>query len=474
MPHLAGLQSLTYRNGLALSLNYDGDGRLTDMRAADGTTEVQDLTLTYDASANITAITDNLDPARSQTFGYDGVDRLTHACGPYGAIDYTYDLVGNRSHRTIDDGTLTDEVYAYSAGSHRLASLTVGSAVRDFGYTAAGSTSSDTRSGTTLAFTYNHSGRLTSVTAQAGPLASREYWYDALEHRVHEIREDRVGQGIDTAEFSYVYDLSGHLLAEYATDGLVPQVLREYIWLDDTPVALIDHTGAGDAQLLAIHTDHLRRPQKLTDASQALVWDGQFDPFGEEYAVASTTDMPLRFPGQEWDAATALSQNWNRDYDPTLGRYIESDPIGLMGGVNRYAYVESNPMYWADPTGLYHCVGNASCRGFTPNLTDALQCFDKCTALDTGITCGTDSHDAEDPHSEGQGADVGRNTNPGVTRSAAERCYSDCFDVATSYAQEEQNAGPGTHFHFQTRPGLGGITGFRPGVQPRKKQRVIP
>ncbi|MBI5506121.1 MAG: RHS domain-containing protein [Deltaproteobacteria bacterium] len=362
MPHLAGLQSLTYGNGLTLSLNYDGDGRLTDMRAADGTTEVQDLTLTYDPAANITAITDNLDPARSQAFGYDGVDRLTHASGPYGAVDYTYDLVGNRTHRTIDDGTLTDEVYAYSAGSHRLASLTVGSAVRDFGYTAAGSTSADTRSGTTLSFTYNHSGRLRSVTAQAGPLASREYWYDALEHRVHEIREDRVGQGIDTAEFSYVYDLSGHLLAEYATDGLAPQVLREYIWLDDTPVAMIDHTGPGDPQLLAIHTDHLGRPQKLTDASQAVVWDGQFDPFGEEYAVASTTDMPLRFPGQEWDAATALSQNWNRDYDPTLGRYIESDPIGLAGGMNTYMYVGGNPLQDIDSFGLY---GTNRCRYYT-------------------------------------------------------------------------------------------------------------
>ncbi|MBI5506115.1 MAG: RHS domain-containing protein, partial [Deltaproteobacteria bacterium] len=126
-----------------------------------------------------------------------------------------------------------------------------------------------------------------------------------------------------------------------------------------------DHTGVGDAQLLAIHTDHLGRPQKLTDASQAVVWDGQFDPFGEEYAVASTTDMPLRFPGQEWDAMTALSQNWNRDYDPTLGRYIESDPIGLMGGVNRYAYASDNTILNVDPSGLWtYQVGVGISYGF--------------------------------------------------------------------------------------------------------------
>jgi len=350
MPHLAGVSGFTHGNGLGVLLNYDGDGRLTDMQTADGTTEVQNLTLSYDASANITAITDNLDSTRSQTFGYDAVGRLTDATGSYGDIDYTYDLVGNRTDRTIDDGTVTDETYAYNAGTHRLASVTVGIEVRALGYTAAGSTDSDTRSGTTLSFAYNHAGRLTSVTAGAGILASREYKYDALQHRVHEAREDRVGEGIQGSDFSYVYDLAGHLLAEYATLGLTPQVLREYVWLGNTPVAMIDHTMTG-TPLLAIHTDHLGRPQKLTDDSQTVVWDGQFDPFGEDNSVTGTTDMPLRFPGQEWDAATGLSQNWNRDYDPTLGRYIESDPIGLAGGVNTHLYAEANPIRAVDPDG---------------------------------------------------------------------------------------------------------------------------
>jgi len=352
MPHLAGLVGLTHANGLDLVMNYDADGRLTDMRTADGTTEVQDLSLSYDDGANITSITDNLDASRSQSFGYDDVGRLTYASGPYGDIDYTYDLVGNRTHRTIDDGVVIDEVYAYGAGTHRLASVTAGSLTRALGYTAAGSTSSDTRSGTPLTLAYGNSGRLGSVSASTGPLASREYSYDAAGHRVHEVKLDRIGEGIQASARSYVYDLAGHLVAEYSTLGLFPLLRYEYLWLGDTPVAMVDHTAPPGTPIAAIHTDHLGRPQKLTDASQTLVWDGQFDPFGEEHAVTATTDMPLRFPGQEWDAATALSQNWNRDYDPTLGRYIESDPIGLGGGASTYAYAAGNSMSLIDPEGL--------------------------------------------------------------------------------------------------------------------------
>ncbi|MBI4885296.1 MAG: RHS domain-containing protein [Actinobacteria bacterium] len=356
MPHLAGATGFTHANGLALLLNYDGDGRLTDMQTADGATAIQDLTLSYDAAANITAITDNLDSTRSQIFDYDAVGRLDYASGPYGDITYTYDLVGNRTERTINTGTVTLETYAYDAGTNRLASVTVGANVRSLGYTAAGSTDSDTRSGTALSFAYNHAGRLASVTAETGTLASREYKYDAFQHRVHETREDRIGQGIQGEAFSYVYDHAGHLLAEYAALGPMPMVRREYLWLGNTLVAMIDRTLIG-TPLLAIHTDHLGRPQKLTDASQTVVWDGQFDPFGEEHSVTGTFDIPLRFPGQEWDGATGLSQNWHRDYDATLGRYFESDPIGLAGGTNLYSYAEAMPVGRIDATGLLANVG---------------------------------------------------------------------------------------------------------------------
>ena len=62
--------------------------------------------------------------------------------------------------------------------------------------------------------------------------------------------------------------------------------------------------------------------------------------------------MPLRFPGQYADAESGTNYNYYRDYDPSLGRYIQSDPIGLYGGFNTYTYVNSDPINYSDPSGL--------------------------------------------------------------------------------------------------------------------------
>ena len=64
------------------------------------------------------------------------------------------------------------------------------------------------------------------------------------------------------------------------------------------------------------------------------------------------TPINLRFPGQYFDKETNLHYNWNSYYDPKVGRYITSDPIGLLGGLNTYAHVGDNPLFWIDPEGL--------------------------------------------------------------------------------------------------------------------------
>ena len=117
--------------------------------------------------------------------------------------------------------------------------------------------------------------------------------------------------------------------------------------------------------LYFIHTDHLNTPRLIADATQTTVWTWeQGEPFGASTANEDPDndgvafEFNLRFPGQYFDKETNLAYNMARDYDPGIGRYIESDPIGLDGGLNTYAYVGGSPIVWTDALGLRIEWGN--------------------------------------------------------------------------------------------------------------------
>ncbi len=90
----------------------------------------------------------------------------------------------------------------------------------------------------------------------------------------------------------------------------------------------------------------------MTDANQNIVWQASYTPFGLATVTNETVVNNIRFPGQYYDAESGLHYNYFRDYDPEIGRYIQSDPIGLRGGMNTYAYVGGNPTNYIDPYGL--------------------------------------------------------------------------------------------------------------------------
>lgn len=104
--------------------------------------------------------------------------------------------------------------------------------------------------------------------------------------------------------------------------------------------------------LYYVHTDHRGAPQVVTAQNQSVAWMADYQPFGKlQSGQVNSIDLYSRFPGQFLDNETGLYYNYFRDYDPSIGRYIESDPIGLDGGINTYGYVEGNPIKYTDPTG---------------------------------------------------------------------------------------------------------------------------
>ena len=122
-------------------------------------------------------------------------------------------------------------------------------------------------------------------------------------------------------------------------------------------VAVNISVNAGPS-LYFFHTDHLNTPRAITNTTGQLVWSwANDDPFGanapnENPSGVGNFTCNLRLPGQYFDKETNLHYNYYRDYDSEIGRYVQSDPIGLVGGINTYSYAYSNPLGLIDPDGL--------------------------------------------------------------------------------------------------------------------------
>jgi RHS repeat-associated protein len=305
---------------------FDLDGRLTSY-PTDLLGTVR--TVTYNAASLVTAYTHSGGPNPAQydqSFSYDTADRLTSITMGGVMTTYTYDANGNRTQQTNPNVT-----YTYGTTSNRLSSATF-SVPRTYTYDAAGNRIGDGL----FTYTYSDRGRL----AQVGGNAVLNMYYNALGQRV-------LKAGV-TGFTNYVYDETGHTVGEYAqgsSSGI------ETVYLNDLPVAVLSPQG----NFYSV-ADHIGTPLVLAQADGTTVWDWRNrDPFGNNTPVASSElqKYDLRFPGQIADAETGLFYNYFRDYDPQTGRYVQSDPIGLDGGINTYSYVAGNPTSRIDPQGLF-------------------------------------------------------------------------------------------------------------------------
>jgi RHS repeat-associated protein len=116
---------------------------------------------------------------------------------------------------------------------------------------------------------------------------------------------------------------------------------------------VVGSSSGSDAtkQVYFVHTDNLDAPRVIVDSGGTVAWRWESDGAGGAGVTGNVEIMSLRYPGQYRDSETGLHYNYFRDYDPQTGRYVESDPIGLHGGINTYTYAASNPLKYVDPTG---------------------------------------------------------------------------------------------------------------------------
>jgi RHS repeat-associated protein len=218
-----------------------------------------------------------------------------------------------------------------------------GTIARTFTHDAAGNMTADDRAGTVYAYRHNNRGRLDRVSV--GAQVRADYVYDALERMALRTTQNMTPSGTT----HYLYDRAGHLLAEASDSGTT---IREYVWLDDMPLAVVADVDTATPQLWYVHVDHLDRPIKMTDDTKAVVWDAVFRPFGEVESITGAASNNLRFPGQYFLIEAGLHYNWHRHYDPRLGRYLQPEPLTFVDGPNLYAYALSSPAQFFDNNGL--------------------------------------------------------------------------------------------------------------------------
>ncbi len=302
--------------------------------------------LTYDAGDRIVAYThyDAVSaasvPSLNQSFGYDELARLTSIATASATWGIGYDANGNRTNLTLNGLT---GVYTTPSTSNRLTGTT--NPTRGFGYDNAGNTLTTTTTSPTTA-TYNAENRL--ATMRVGTVTTT-YAYDALGQRTRKYSTSGAASTV-----IFVYDPQGRLLGEYNSAG---SAIRELVWLDGEPVAAFTPNGTNPPNVFYVHNDHIQTPRVVTNPSGVLRWTWMAEPFGTTAANTNPAGQGaftfnLRHPGQYADQESGLFYNYFRDYDATIGRYVQSDPIGLAGGINTYLYANASPLTYTDPNGL--------------------------------------------------------------------------------------------------------------------------
>jgi RHS repeat-associated protein len=333
-------------NGVTTQLDYDAAGRLIGKRYDGALASTSATTTTYglqhqlDNQGNITQQTLNDNGlSDSGSFQYDKLNRLKQD-GSADGLDwlFSYDSVGNRTNQKKTDNSQNTD-YLYTDNSNRLEQIAAIGLQRD----AVGNTLSDGE----RSYQYSAMNRLSQLTHNTSGVEAT-YTYNTLGQRVR--KQLSTGEDIH-----YVYGQYGQRLGEYAATG---DRIKEYIY----------NTQGGTVELIAqidaagnihyIHTDHLMTPRIITDTNKVVVWRWKSDAFGttapDEDPDGDGTNVTLdhRFAGQWLDSESGLYYNYFRYYDPKTGRYTQSDPIGLAGGINTYSYVYNNPLKYIDPYGL--------------------------------------------------------------------------------------------------------------------------
>ncbi|MFO1494884.1 MAG: RHS repeat-associated core domain-containing protein [Lysobacterales bacterium] len=366
-----GLAQATYGTGIAHTRTPNDRFLPQRLLYTAGPSTLVDYQYVYDENANVESI-DDARPAAvdtdDQTFGYDGLDRLTSASAPerYGNASYTYDAFDDLRSMVIGTRNWT---YRYEDGSGRLTRIT------------------NPGGGAEWTFLYEPNGNRGNASTVASPDGTQNLAFD---------RADTLTQIV--GQESYKYDAHGHRIEVvvagqtrypvHTRDGLLRieygPVTERYIHLG---TQLIARETAGSARYLLV--DHLGSPVAETNAAGGDIERSFHAPFGERWGTTAPA-APERGPGYtgHFEDGNKLTYMKARYESPRIGRMLSPDPVGpdqtSGANFNRYWYANNNPVKYVDPDGewaqvawsaarfaIQQCGRSPQCRGYAAKAAGA-------------------------------------------------------------------------------------------------------
>jgi len=313
--------SLTRPNGVNTSYAYDSVSHLLSVLHQAGATTLDGAGYTYDAAGNRTSKTNYLNGVTSN-YGFDPLYELTQVTqGGSTTESYSYDPVGNRL------SSVGVPNYNYNA-SNELTSNSTGS----YTYDANGNTLSDP-SGKT--YTWDFENRLTQVVNPG--VGTTTFKYDPMGRRIQKISPSFTSIFVyDGANLIETVNASGTEMASYTQTQEIDETLAE---LRGSTTDYYQADGLGSIT-------------SLSTSAAALAKTYTYDSFGNTTASTGTLRNYFQYIGREFDPETGIYEYRARYYDPTIGRFVSEDPIGLNGGINFYQYALNQPINNFDPLGL--------------------------------------------------------------------------------------------------------------------------